>query len=61
MNNKMRSAPFLLLIGLVTADILGVSQSARCGPDFDLTCQGSVFGNCKLVYDRIVEFLTHMI
>ncbi|OAL53496.1 hypothetical protein IQ07DRAFT_482252, partial [Pyrenochaeta sp. DS3sAY3a] len=27
-----------------------ISTSARCGPSFGLTCQGSKFGNCCSQY-----------
>lgn len=45
----MRCSLFLALSTLGTVTItnaLGVSTSARCGPQFGLTCKGSTFGNC---------------
>ena len=46
----MRSFIWLALTLASIASGLGVSKSARCGPNFGLTCKGSKFGDCCSQY-----------
>lgn len=47
----MRSFLVLALAALPAISALGVSNTARCGKPFGLTCAGSAFGNCCSQYN----------